>query len=109
MSEEKIHIPDLRTYAYHKRASEILLEKPERLEEIYEILNNWATMQDTQAQGWAVTWLTFIEGLDAAQVSELIIQKGETFDFFRKSSPFAALLTEEERHNIINTYKYNYE
>lgn len=109
MSKEHIHIPDLRTYAYHQRAAEILLESPERLNDIYVILNHWAEMEGTDAHVWAIKWIELINGMDATQVAELIVQKGENFDYYRKSSPFAGLLTEQERLKILNTYKFNYE
>lgn len=101
------HIPDLRTYAFHQKAADILREEPERLGEIYGVLSNWLEMEGTQAEGWALQWQKLIEGLSAQEVADLICVKGERMDFYRKSSPFACLLSDAERMEIITTFRYN--
>ena len=108
-SNKHLHIPDLRSYAFHKRAAQILLENPERINEVYDVLNNWLTLEGTQAQGWANEWLKLIEGKTVVEVANLIVQQDEKMDFFRKSSPFAALLTDEQRQEIIHMYRYKHE
>lgn len=75
MSKKEPHIPDLRTYAYHQRASEILLKHPERLAEVHKILDHWAALDGTQAQDWAQVWKNLIEGLSAEQVAQLIVEE----------------------------------
>ncbi|WP_444997160.1 hypothetical protein [Aliikangiella sp. IMCC44359] len=106
MANSKAHIPDLRSYAMHQKASEILLRSPERIEEIHQTLKHWSSMQDTQAQGWALKWMEMIDGLSIEDIAMLIIKKGEEMDFFRKSSPFSTLLSEEERLKIIKEFNY---
>ena len=108
MAEHKDpHVPDLRSYAYHERAAEILLNDPRRLDDVYRILNHWAGLYGTQAQEWAAVWLSKIEGLSAQEVSELIVEQGELADYLRKSSPFPALLSEQERLEILERYRYD--
>lgn len=103
------HIPDQRTYAFHQKAAEILLANPERIDEIYKILNHWSSMEGTQAQSWAIKWLDTIRGLPVEKVAALIVRQDEQMDFFRKSSPFAGLLSEDERTAILRRYKFSYE
>lgn len=103
------HIPDKRTYAFHLKAAEILLTHPERLNEVHDTLNNWTSLDGTQAQGWAIKWIALIDGLNASEVAKLITQKNEQMDFFRKSSPFAGVLSEEERLSILQKHRFNYE
>lgn len=107
-SQNTPHIPDLRTYAYHQKAAEILKAQPERLDEVYNALHHWQTLDDEQLLYWVEQWLNLLDGLDAVQISELIVEKGQTMDLLRKSSPFATLLTEEQRIEIIHTHEYDY-
>ncbi|GLS26022.1 hypothetical protein [Marinibactrum halimedae] len=102
------HIPDLRTYAYHQKAAEILKKEPGRLIEIYEILEHWRTLSGSQAEGWAEKWQGLIRDLSASQVADLICKKSEEMDFNRKSSPFACLLSDEERLEILHRFKYEH-
>lgn len=103
------HIPDQRTFAFHQKAAEILRASPERLNEINDVVLHWLTMFGTQAEGWAEKWQELIDGLSATEVAELICKEGEEMDYFRKSSPFACLLSDEERMEIIRRFKYDYE
>ena len=103
------HIPDQRTYAFHQKAAEILRGSPTRLREVNEVLLNWKAMSGTQAEGWAENWQELIDGLSAAEVAELICKEGEEMDFYRKSSPFACLLSDEERMEIIRRFKFDHE
>jgi hypothetical protein len=103
------HIPDQRTYAFHKKAAEILRIQPERLAEVNEVLAHWLTMTGTQAEGWAEKWKELIEGLSVPAIADLICEESEEMDFYRKSSPFSCLLSDEERLEIIRRFKYNYE
>jgi len=109
MNDRTKHVPDQRTLAFHQKAAEILLEHPERLNDVHETLYNWGKLEGTQAQGWALKWLELINGLTVSEVAKLIVEESEQADFIRKSSPFAGLLSEEERMTIIKKYKYNYE
>jgi hypothetical protein len=107
--KNEYHIPDLRTHAFHQKAASILRAQPERLKEVQEVLSHWLTMPGTQAEGWALKWQEMIEGLSVAQIAELICKEGEEMDFYRKSSPFACLLSSEERMEIIRRFKYEHE
>ena len=66
-------------------------------------------MSSTQAEGWANKWLELIEGLSPSEMAEFICKEGEEMDFYRKSSPFASLLSDEERMEIIRRCKFNHE
>lgn len=101
------HIPDLRTYAFHEKAAEILSANPERLAEVTAILDHWEKLEGSQAQGWALKWKELIGGLSVPEISELIVRQDEQMDFYRKSSPFACLLSDDDRISIIRKYKFN--
>lgn len=103
------HIPDLRTYAFHEKAAEILRAHPERIVEVHAVLNHWLGMPGTQAEGWAGKWQQLIDGLSTLEIADLICKQGEEMDFYRKSSPFACLLSEAERLEIIRRFQYNHE
>ncbi|WP_339074918.1 hypothetical protein [Teredinibacter turnerae] len=103
------HIPDKRTYAFHEKAAEILRGSPERLSEVDDVLRHWRSMPGTQAEGWAEKWQALIADLAADEVAGLICKEGEEMDFYRKSSPFACLLSDEERMEIIRRFKYDHE
>ncbi|TQV81388.1 hypothetical protein FKG94_09130 [Exilibacterium tricleocarpae] len=103
------HIPDQRTYAFHLKASEILREKPERMDEVRSVLDHWRAMTGTQAEGWAEKWQALIKDLEVSEIADLICNSGEEMDFYRKSSPFACLLSDAERMEIIQRIKFDYE
>ncbi|ACR11535.1 hypothetical protein TERTU_2389 [Teredinibacter turnerae T7901] len=103
------HIPDKRTYAFHQKAAEILRASPDRLVEVNDVLSHWRTMSGTQAEGWAEKWQELIKDLSAAEIADLICKQGEEMDFYRKSSPFACLLSDEQRMKIIRRFKYDHE
>lgn len=103
-----MHIPDQRSYAFHLKAAELLLEKPERINEVYAVLNNWLCFEGTQSHGWANEWLKLIQGMPVPEIAKLIVEKNEKMDFYRKSSPFAGLLSDEQRKEILLTYRYYY-
>lgn len=103
---KKPHIPDQRSLAFHKKASEILLESPSRYQEVLKTLENWISQEGTQAQAWAQEWQSFLDGLTVEEVANLITLEDEKMDFYRKSSPFSCLLTEDQRLEIIKRIKY---
>ena len=108
-SRKKPHIPDQRTIAFHQKAADILIQHPERLADIHQVLDNWLKLEDTQAEEWAKKWKQIIDGLSAKEVAKLILEEGELADFYRKSSPFPTLLSESDRLEIINKYRFEYE
>lgn len=103
------HIPDKRTYAFHQKAAEILRASPDRLSEVNDVLHHWLSMSETQAAGWAEKWLELIRDFSVEEIAEFICKQGEEMDFYRKSSPFACLLSDEERMEIIRRFKYDHE
>lgn len=103
----KNHVPDQRTFAFHKKAAEILLSQPERLAEANEVLANWLKMSGTQAAGWAEKWTQLTDGLSIKEIADLICREDEEMDFYRKSSPFSCLLSDDERMEIIQRIKYD--
>jgi hypothetical protein len=66
-------------------------------------------MTGTQAEDWSEKWQKSIGGLSATEIADLICKEGEETDLYRKSSPFACLLSEDERLEIIRGVKYDYE
>ena len=108
-SDKRTHIPDQRTLAFHRKAAEILDQYPERLADVHLVLDNWLKQENTQAGEWAKRWKQLIHGLNAKEVAKLILDEGEQADFYRKSSPFSTLLSESDRLEIINRYKFKYE
>lgn len=105
---KEMHIPDLRTYAFHQKAAEILVADPERIKEVHQILENWLAKEGTQAEGWAQFWLEKMDGLSVQEIADLICLKDEKMDFYRKSSPFSCLLSEYDRLNILQRYKFDH-
>ena len=103
------HIPDKRTYAFHQKAAEILCAAPNRINEVNEILLHWRSLVGTQAEGWAEKWQELTIGLSVIEIAELICKEGEEMDFYRKSSPFACLLSSEQRMEILRKFKYDHD
>lgn len=103
---DRPHIPDQRTFAFHQKAAEILRASPDRLNEVNDVLRHWLTKSGTQAEGWAEKWNELIAGLSAHEVAELICKEGEEMDFYRKSSPFACLLSDSDRYDILKRIHY---
>ncbi|WP_019606228.1 hypothetical protein [Teredinibacter turnerae] len=106
---KQTHIPDKRTYTFHQKAAEILRASPDRLNEVRDVLTHWLTLTGTQAESWAEKWQELIDGLCTTEVADLICKQGEEMDFYRKSSPFACLLSDEQRMEIIRRFKYDHE
>ncbi|WP_018274669.1 hypothetical protein WKI13_10460 [Teredinibacter turnerae] len=105
----KQRIPSQRSYAFHQKAAEILRSSPDQINEVNEVLHHWLTMHGTQAEGWAEKWQDLIKDLNAEEIADLICKQGEEMDFYRKSSPFACLLSDEQCMGIIRRFKYDYE
>lgn len=84
-----------------------IVANPERLDEVTATLDHWEKLEGSQAQGRELKWKEQISGLSVSEISELIVRQDEQMDFYRKSTPFACLLSDDDRILIIHKYKFN--
>jgi hypothetical protein len=91
------HLAEERSLAYHRVIAERLLRDPRILAAARRTVERW--LQDSPPPHYAAAWRAVLAG-DAASVAAFITDPGERARELRQSTPFAGVLSPQERWAI---------
>jgi hypothetical protein len=95
---------DLRSLAMHTVMAEKIGRDPELLQVAHRNLRRWRTALGTRRPAWAAEWEAILKR-EWPEIAALMTDPGETGTRLRQSSPFAGVLTVEERRRIYDAFR----
>ncbi len=98
-SRNAANFPDLFSLAVHRLAAERLREKPKLLETAKTNLRNWMDA-NPNVPAW-LEWKMILETENLVNILKIITAETDEGQRLRSSSPFAGLITKEERRQAI--------
>lgn len=93
---------DERSRALHARIAEKLREKPALLSVARDNLERWERLRGADAA--LDEWSTLLDTTAFPDLLRLLTEESEKADRLRQSSPFAGILTAEERMDVFRHY-----
>jgi hypothetical protein len=93
---------DQRSLALHEAVAKKLVEHPELLDIARQNLRRWLAQNPEPA---LLEWQRLLETLDFDDLLDLLRSPGERARRLRQSSPFAGVLTPQERQAILDRYE----
>lgn len=94
---------ELRSLALHRLVIAKIRADPELMAKVRATLLRWQGMVDERTQPYLTEWESILEyGID--RCLSVAVEETEYACALRKSSPFTAILTEEERSNFLKTW-----
>lgn len=91
---------DARSLALHRLVVEKIQSDPLLFGQVKATLSKWRDIVDQRSQPYLIEWQTLIAwGMD--ECLKLAVEETEHADALRKSSPFAGVLTNDERLTVL--------
>lgn len=90
----------LRRLALHEAVADAIRRDPSAIEHALSNLARWET---TVSGSWIEEWRALLRGPREALLA-LIVERSERADRLRRSSPFAGVLSDEERLRIFDLF-----
>lgn len=94
---------DERSRALHGSIAEKLRQRPDLLSIADENLDRWTTLRGPDPA--FDEWRSLLRETPLSDLLRLLTEEGETADRLRQSSPFAGILTAEERTAVLDHYE----
>lgn len=94
---------DERSHALHARIADKLRERPELLAIAGENLDRWESLRGPDPA--FDEWRSLLRETPLADLLRLLTEESENADRLRQSSPFAGILTVEERSAVLDHYE----
>jgi hypothetical protein len=94
---------DERSRALHAKVAEKLRERPSLLTVAEDNLGRWERLRERDPA--VEEWKTLLETTPLPELLRLLTEESENADRLRQSSPFAGILTEEERTAVFRHYE----
>jgi hypothetical protein len=98
---------DERNWAMHQVIADVLRRDPAKLELAVAWIHRFLDdpNYDVHSKDALQEWLDLIESLGLPGVLDVLADKGEEATRMRQSSPFAAIMPQDERRKIIEAYE----
>ena|SRR5215218_3131512 len=94
---------DERSRALHTRIAEKLRENPSLLAVARDNLEHWERLRGTDAA--LAEWSLLLDTMPFSDLLRLLTEESENADRLRQSSPFAGILTADERMEVFRHYE----
>jgi hypothetical protein len=94
---------DARCLALHRLVVDKVRGDPVLFDQVRSTLSRWRTMVDARSQSYLLEWEALV-ALGMGECLALAVEESERAAVLRKSSPFAGILTDEERVAFLSSW-----
>lgn len=95
---------DLRSLALHRLVVERIRGNPALFDQVQATLGRWRTIVDARSQPYLMQWEALIARGGMDECLAVAVEDSERAAALRKASPFAGILTDDERRAFLQEW-----